>query len=57
MFLDNGALVTNLKDMITENLAVGFKGFELGLAEKIGLEVRSENSRLVIKILISRLKS
>ena len=49
MFLDNGVLVTSLKDMMTDKLAEGFKGFELCFAEKIGKEVRSENSRSVIE--------
>ena len=35
--------------MITDKLAEGFKGFELCFAEKIGKEVRSENSRSVIE--------
>ena len=45
--LDNGALVSRIKDMMSENLSEGFRRFELDFAEKMGKEVRVENSRLV----------
>lgn len=45
LFLDNGALVARIKDMMSENLSEGFRRFELDFAEKIGKEVRAENSR------------
>ena len=48
MVLANGALVTRMKDMMSENLSEGFRKFELDFAEKMGKEVRVENSRLDI---------
>ena len=49
MVLDNGALVTRMKDMMSENLSEGFRKFELDFAEKMGKDVCVENSRLDIK--------
>ena len=46
-FVDQGALVTGIQDMLTTSLAEKFDGFEREFSSKIGLEIRSENARLV----------
>ena len=39
--------MTGIKDMITTSLTEKFDGFEREFSSKIGLEIRSENARLV----------